>query len=99
VSSHEEFLELCASATAGELNVSEQTRLDAHLAECPECRRVMNEYEVAAQTAVSALAQDFAMHDEASHGSWSAENAEKAFFASVNLIWPLLIFSFGPTFW
>jgi Anti-sigma-K factor rskA/Putative zinc-finger len=84
VSSHEEFLELCASATAGELNVSEQTRLDAHLAECPECRRVMNEYEVAAQTAVSALAQDFAMHDEASHGSWSAENAEKAFFKRLN---------------
>jgi hypothetical protein len=30
--SHEEFLELCASAVAGELSVVEQAKLDAHLA-------------------------------------------------------------------
>ena len=34
MSSHEEFLELCASATAGELTADERAKLDAHLAEC-----------------------------------------------------------------
>jgi hypothetical protein len=80
MASHEEFLELCASATAGELSLDERTKLQAHLAECPDCRGVMREYEAAARAGVVALAQDFASEDEAVDGSWSAENAEKAFF-------------------
>ena len=78
--SHEEFLELCASATAGELGVDERTKLEAHLAQCPDCRRMMSEYEAATRAGVAALAQDFTLEDEAVDGSWSAENAEKAFF-------------------
>jgi hypothetical protein len=80
MSSHEEFLELCASATAGEVTVEERAKLDAHLAECPDCRRAMSEYEAAARTGVAALAQHFALKNEAVDGSWSAEDAEKAFF-------------------
>lgn len=34
---HEEFLELCASATAGELTSEEKARLDLHLAGCEDC--------------------------------------------------------------
>jgi hypothetical protein len=80
MSSHEEFLELCASAAAGELRFDERARLDAHLAECPDCRRAMTEYEVATRTGLTAMEQDFASRDEAADDSWSAENAEKAFF-------------------
>jgi hypothetical protein len=80
MSSHEEFLELCASATAGELSADEQARLEAHLAGCADCRRAMSEYEAAARIGVAAMAQDFASKEEAVDGSWSVENAEKAFF-------------------
>src|SRR6266849_4652008 len=40
---HEEFLQLCAAATAGELTCDEQTTLRAHLEGCVECRQVMQE--------------------------------------------------------
>jgi Putative zinc-finger len=49
---HEEYLELCAAATAGELNLGEQAKLDAHLTECAECRKAMREYEIASQHGV-----------------------------------------------
>ena len=79
--SHEEFRELCAAATAGELSVDEKARLEVHLATCPECRRVLREYELATLKGLAALAED---HDttskEAPDSSWSREDAEVAFF-------------------
>jgi hypothetical protein len=79
---HEEFLELCAAATAGELNAEERARLDAHLADCGECRKVLTEYETAAQSGVAALAGDLAsetVNASDDHG-WSVASAENAFF-------------------
>lgn len=77
---HEEFLELCAAATAGELTVAEQTKLDAHLAVCSDCRRAMSEYDVASQHGAAALASEVAPKNAESDGSWSVENAENALF-------------------
>src|SRR5216684_5919403 len=76
---HEEFLQLCAAATAGELTCDEQTTLRAHLEGCVECRQVMQEYEVAAERGAAALASEFSLEESESDRSWSVEQAEKAF--------------------
>jgi hypothetical protein len=78
--SHEEFLELCAAATAGELSADEKARLDGHLAVCPDCRRAIGEYEIARRNAVSALAQELAPMGGTAGNSWSVEEAEKTLF-------------------
>jgi anti-sigma-K factor RskA len=78
---HEEFLELCATASAGELTAEEQTKLEAHLATCPDCRHAMRDYEAASQHVVAAMASDFVPeHAEQPEDSWSVENAEDTFF-------------------
>jgi putative zinc finger protein len=83
--SHDEFLELCAAAIAGELHDEEQARLDEHLAVCPECRRAGSEYEIAAIKGVATLAEDLDLKDQESvDRSWSVENAEEAFFKQLN---------------
>ncbi len=61
---HEEFLELCASATAGELTAEERARLDEHLAGCRDCRLAMSEYEMVAQLGLATLAEGLAPQDE-----------------------------------
>jgi hypothetical protein len=78
---HDEFLELCAAATAGELSPAEQAKLDAHLAVCPECRRAMSQYEAAAESGMAALAEELAPKEqEGTDSSWSVERAEEALF-------------------
>src|SRR5438874_10934105 len=77
---HEEFLELCAAATAGELNPGEQANLDAHLIECAECRQAMREFEIASRHGVAALASELTPEKTETDNSWSVEKAEEAFF-------------------
>jgi anti-sigma-K factor RskA len=76
---HEEFLQLCAVATAGELTFHEQQRLGAHLETCAECRRIIHEYAIASQLGAAALASEFPVEETESEGSWSIVEAEKAF--------------------
>ena len=76
---HEEFLELCAAATAGELTSGEQQRLDVHLEICLECRQTMQEYELAAQHGATALAWHFASEEAETDRAYSVTQASKAF--------------------
>jgi len=62
---HDEFLELCAVSTSGDLTQEEQNRLNAHLAACPTCRQALKDFEVAVDigapllsSKLSALASD-----------------------------------------
>jgi len=77
---HDEYLELCAAATASELTAGEQAKLNAHLAVCAECRRAMREFEVVAHGAVPGLAPELALKEQETDSSWSVEEAEGAFF-------------------
>ncbi len=77
---HEEFLELCAAATAGELTAAERTKLDAHLAVCADCRKAMSEYEVVSQHGAAAMASQLTPEDTEADSSWSVEEAERNFF-------------------
>jgi hypothetical protein len=53
---HDEFIELCAVSTSGELSEPERRRLDAHLAGCAECRQALQEFEAAVDVGVPLLA-------------------------------------------
>lgn len=57
---HEEFLELCALSTSGELSSEERQKLDAHLAVCPECRQAMKEFEAVVDVGVPLLTSQLA---------------------------------------
>jgi Skp family chaperone for outer membrane proteins len=53
---HNEFLELCAVSTSGELSEQERKKLEAHLAGCAECRQALKEFEAAVDVGVPFLA-------------------------------------------
>jgi hypothetical protein len=78
--SHENYLELSAASTAGELGAEEEQKLQEHLAVCASCRRAKREYESAVQRAIPALADDVSSPSEEPDPAWSVEQAEAAFF-------------------
>ena len=75
---HDEFLELCAASTSGELTDDEQKRLQEHLAICASCREALRQYE----SIVSDIIPAFAASEEPEHvqpaGTWSQEQEEQA---------------------
>ena len=57
---HDEFLELCAISTTGELSEEEQKRLQEHLAVCSECRQALQEFEAVADVGAPILSSELA---------------------------------------
>lgn len=73
--SHEEYLELCALSTSGDLKQDELSRLDAHLAICSSCREAKREYEMLADSVLPGM-----VAQEATGGrSWPAKESEDEF--------------------
>ena len=52
---HDEFLELCAVSTSGELTDDEQKRLREHLAICASCREALRQYESIVSDVIPAI--------------------------------------------
>jgi DNA repair exonuclease SbcCD ATPase subunit len=76
---HDEFLELCAVSTSGQLSEEEQNRLQQHLAVCPACREALREYESVVSDAIPAIGA--AQSSRIDPGpSWSQSKAERVFF-------------------
>jgi hypothetical protein len=80
---HDEFLELCALSTSGELIEEEEKRLQEHLAVCPSCREAMKQYEAVIGKTIPALAPDLESFE--SDPAWSQEQAEAVFFQRLTL--------------
>lgn len=76
---HDEFLELCALSTSGELSEAEQKKLDQHLAVCPACREALRQYESVVQEEIPSLAADEAFENIDPGPGWSLKQAEKRF--------------------
>lgn len=75
---HEEFLELCAAATTGDLSEVEQQRLQEHLADCLSCREAFKQYQSIASTVISSIASTEAVKDMFTDRSWSERAQQKA---------------------
>jgi hypothetical protein len=75
---HQEFEELCALSTTGELTVEEWARLTEHLAHCDSCREAKRQYERLIATTIPALGAESSEHEggEDAPGSWSLQEAE-----------------------
>lgn len=80
---HDEFLELCAVSTSGQLSEEQQKRLREHLAICPECREALREYESVVHDAIPAIGAEKSLEQSSRIDpgpSWSQAKAEKALF-------------------
>jgi len=75
---HDKFLELCAISTSGDLSEDEQKTLKAHLAECPDCRQAMKEFEAAADVGMPLLHPHLTTHNFIEPASIPLENAKTA---------------------
>ena len=57
---HDEFLELCAVSTSGNLSEEEWKKLQNHLVVCPECRQALKEFETVVDIGVPLLSSELA---------------------------------------
>ena len=77
---HDEFLELCAASTTGDLSADEQKRLQEHLVVCSSCREALRQYESIATSVMPAIGASETPENAPSQAGWSQERAEKALF-------------------
>lgn len=80
---HDEFLELCAASTSGDLTDDEQRRLQEHLAICASCREALRQYESIVSDVIPAIAAGEETERVRPAETWppkQQDQAEKALF-------------------
>ena len=81
---HDEFLELCAVSTSGQLTEEEQKKLQEHLAVCQSCRETLRQYQAVVGQAIPAIAANEKGESAEPGPAWSQQQAERAFFQRLN---------------
>lgn len=85
---HDEFLELCALSTAGELTEKEQKVLQAHLAECSDCQQALKEFEASASIGVPLLHSQLSGHDPLGAGVAPVESFRASSLSAIEHLEP-----------
>lgn len=80
---HDEFVELCAVSTSGELTGEERRKLEKHLTSCSSCRALLKQYQSVTKLAIPAIGSELPHEDIQPHFSWSDESAEAALFERI----------------
>ena len=80
---HDEFLELCAVSTSGQLSEEDQRRLQEHLAVCSSCREALQQYEAIIRHAIPAMAADETPENLEAGPRWSEKRAESTLFERI----------------
>jgi hypothetical protein len=75
---HDEFLELCAVSTSGDLTEEEKTKLQEHVAICSGCRQALEEFQAAADIGLPLFAAEASEVPAPKTETWSVEAAEAA---------------------
>src|SRR2546427_2179183 len=77
--SHDEFLELCAVSTSGDLTEEEKTKLQKHVAICRGCRQALEEFQAAARIGLPLFAAEASEERAPPTETWSVEAADAPF--------------------
>jgi hypothetical protein len=80
---HNEFLELCAVSTSGQLTEEEQKKLQEHIAVCDSCRETLKQYQSVVDQAIPVFVAKEASECLDAGPDWSEDQerqAEQAFF-------------------
>jgi hypothetical protein len=80
---HDEFLELCAVSTSGQLSEEDQRRLQEHLAVCSSCRTALQQYEAIIRHAIPAMGAEGTPENLEAGPHWSEKQAESALFERI----------------
>jgi len=76
---HDEFLELCAILTSGELSAEEREKLQEHLAVCAACREALEQYQAITDGEIPSIAAAECGPVTDAGSTWSPKQAEKRF--------------------
>ncbi len=80
---HDEFLELCAVSTSGQLSEEDQRRLQEHLVVCSSCREAQQQYEAIIRHAIPAIAAEETPENLEAGPRWSEKRAESTLFERI----------------